>query len=540
MKKTLAFLLCFVMIMGLVACGNNTQNNGGTNNNGTSDNGTGNNGGGATSGEEGSTPGVKKDLIIGIASDINQLNVQMQNDQINNNCISLSHQRLVRLDNETNEKLPSLATSWEWTDDNHLVFYLVENATFSTGEPLTADDVVFTYERAMNPDPTISAISGTLSLVESVQALDTYTVEFTTTSYSNELIDTLMGVPCSILSKAAYEDPNNEEPWLVGSGQYIFDEWVQNQYVRYVRNENYWGDDPGMADEIIFRPLLEASQRVIALQNGEIDVCIDPPTTELQFLEEDENITVHTQAGTRLFYLGFNCEKEPFNNETLRQAVSCAIDKDMIVDVVLGGRGKIQYSVLNRGVWSFLDNDEIEAFTYDLDRAKELMGEAGYPDGGLTVDLYSANSAPYSTIAPIIQANLQAIGITVNIVTLDEATLKTECQAGNQQMFLWRWNVITRLDETYRELFYTDYGTNYHQLSDPYVDEMTDKILTEKDEDARLQESHDLQQYMAEIVPQVPLYVPDLVIAYNKNLKGTYLFGGGNHIWTWAYVSLEG
>ena len=540
MKKTLAFLLCFVMIMGLVACGNNTQNNGGTTNNGTSDNGTGNNGGGATSGEEGSTPGVKKDLIIGIASDINQLNVQMQNDQINNNCISLSHQRLVRLDNETNEKLPSLATSWEWTDDNHLVFYLVENATFSTGEPLTADDVVFTYERAMNPDPTISAISGTLSLVESVQALDTYTVEFTTTSYSNELIDTLMGVPCSILSKAAYEDPNNEEPWLVGSGQYIFDEWVQNQYVRYVRNENYWGDDPGMADEIIFRPLLEASQRVIALQNGEIDVCIDPPTTELQFLEEDENITVHTQAGTRLFYLGFNCEKEPFNNEKLRQAVSCAIDKDMIVDVVLGGRGKIQYSVLNRGVWSFLDNDKIEAFTYDLDRAKELMAEAGYPDGGLTVDLYSANSAPYSTIAPIIQANLQAIGITVNIVTLDEATLKTECQAGNQQMFLWRWNVITRLDETYRELFYTDYGTNYHQLSDPYVDEMTDKILTEKDEDARLQESHDLQQYMAEIVPQVPLYVPDLVIAYNKNLKGTYLFGGGNHIWTWAYVSLEG
>ena len=540
MKKTLAFLLCFVMIMGLVACGNNTQNNGGTTNNGTSDNGTGNNGGGAASGEEGSTPGVKKDLIIGIASDINQLNVQMQNDQINNNCISLSHQRLVRLDNETNEKLPSLATSWEWTDDTHLVFYLVENATFSTGEPLTADDVVFTYERAMNPDPTISAISGTLSLVESVQALDTYTVEFTTTSYSNELIDTLMGVPCSILSKAAYEDPNNEEPWLVGSGQYIFDEWVQNQYVRYVRNENYWGDDPGMADEIIFRPLLEASQRVIALQNGEIDVCIDPPTTELQFLEEDENITVHTQAGTRLFYLGFNCEKEPFNNETLRQAVSCAIDKDMIVDVVLGGRGKIQYSVLNRGVWSFLDNDKIEAFTYDLDRAKELMAEAGYPDGGLTVDLYSANSAPYSTIAPIIQANLQAIGITVNIVTLDEATLKTECQAGNQQMFLWRWNVITRLDETYRELFYTDYGTNYHQLSDPYVDEMTDKILTEKDEDARLQESHDLQQYMAEIVPQVPLYVPDLVIAYNKNLKGTYLFGGGNHIWTWAYVSLEG
>ena len=154
MKKTLAFLLSLVLVLGLVACGGNNQGNNGTN--GTNDTGNAGNNGTSQTGEEGSIPGVKKDLIIGIASDINQLNVQMQNDQINNNCISLSHQRLVRLDNETNEKLPSLATSWEWTDDNHLVFYLVENATFSTGEPLTADDVVFTYERAMNPDPTIS------------------------------------------------------------------------------------------------------------------------------------------------------------------------------------------------------------------------------------------------------------------------------------------------------------------------------------------------------------------------------------------------
>ena len=94
-------------------------------------------------------------------------------------------------------------------------------------------------------------------------------------------------------------------------------------------------------------------------------------------------------------------------------------------------------------------------------------------------------------------------------------------------------------DETYRELYYTGYPTNYHHLADSYVDEMTDKILVEKDADVRMQESQELQQYMAEIVPQVPLYVPDLVIAYNKNLQGTYLFGGGNHVWSHAYVALE-
>lgn len=312
-KKILAFLLSLALTLSLAACGGDSGSSGDSGSTGTS-----------SAGEEGSVPGVKKDLIVGTAADINQLNPMLQNDQANNNCLVMTHQRLVSLDNETNEKNPQLATSWEWTDDNHLVFHLVENATFSTGEPLTADDVVFTYEMAMSDDPTLSAVSGTLGLVESVEALDTYTIQFTTTQYSNELLDTLMGVPMSIQSKAAWEDESNEEPWLVGSGQYVFSEWKEGEYAKFVRNENYWGDDPGMADEIIFKPLLEASQRVIALQNGEIDVCIDPPATELEYLEEDENITVHTQPGTRLFYLGFNCEKEPFNNEKLRQAVSCS------------------------------------------------------------------------------------------------------------------------------------------------------------------------------------------------------------------------
>ena len=173
-KKILAFLLSLALTLSLAACGGDSGSSGDSGSTGTS-----------SAGEEGSVPGVKKDLIVGTAADINQLNPMLQNDQANNNCLVMTHQRLVSLDNETNEKNPQLATSWEWTDDNHLVFHLVENATFSTGEPLTADDVVFTYEMAMSDDPTLSAVSGTLGLVESVEALDTYTVQFTTTQYSN-------------------------------------------------------------------------------------------------------------------------------------------------------------------------------------------------------------------------------------------------------------------------------------------------------------------------------------------------------------------
>lgn len=515
MKKLIAFLLAALMTFSLVACGSK------------SDAGSG----------DGSN--IQKTLTIGTAQDINSLDLQMQNDQINNNCLTLTHQSLCMLTNDATETgityVPQLAEKWEWEDDNTLVFHLKDGIKFSDGSDCTADDVVFTYEMALKPD---TYVSSTLSLITGVEARDAKTVVFHTSSYSNEILSNISGKPMGIQSKAAYES-GMDKPYTIGTGQYKLKEWKEGQYVTFVRNDNYWGDDPGVAEEITFKPILEAASRVVALENGEIDVCIDPPTTELSFLEKNDKVTVFEKAGTRLFYFGFNCSKAPFDNKTLRQAVSCAINKDAIVDVVLQGKGETQDTVLNRGVWSFYNEDDLGAYTYDVARAKELLAKAGYKEGDLNVDLYAATDSPYKDIAPMIQADLKAIGINVNIVSLDQATLKSECQAGDQQMFLWRWNVIDRLDEVYTELFKTGFASNYHHFSDSYVDEMGAKILAEKDEDARYTESVDLQKYLAEECPQVPLYVANLIIAYNKGLQGTYLFGGGNHVWTHAYVDLS-
>ena len=282
MKKFLALLLSLVMLLSLAACGGN--NTGGTTGENTgSGNTSGSNTGDSTdTGDTAGTGEIQPTLTIGIASDINNLDPQDQNDQINNNCIALTHQTLVFLANENNEYLPCLAESWEWTDDTHLVFHLVQNANFSDGTPFNADDVVFTYEKAMDPDR--SAVAATLSLVESVEKIDDYTVQFVTSSYSNELLAVLAGYPLVILSKEAYEDPSNEEPYLIGTGRYVFNEWKQSEYVSFVKNENFWGDDPGVAEEIIFQPILEAASRVAALQSGDIDVCIDPPVNMLETL----------------------------------------------------------------------------------------------------------------------------------------------------------------------------------------------------------------------------------------------------------------
>lgn len=473
-------------------------------------------------------PNHKAELVIGSAVDINNLDPQAQSDQINNIVLKLTHQTLVFFTNEATFE-PSLAASWEFRDDTHVVFHLVKNAKFSDGTPLTAEDVKFTIDMAMK-----SYVADSLTGLISTSVIDPYTIEMKTASYNNEFIQTFASVSFAILSKKAYSS-GMKQPYLVGSGPYKFDKWVQGEYVRVIKNQNYWGTEPGVSDAIVFKPILEDSSRVIALQTGEIDVCINPPVNELPFLQKDKNITVFERPGSRLFYFAFNVTKAPWNNQKLRQAVACAIDRKGVLEVAVAGKGTPQKTILNRGLWGFYD--EMPGFNYDLTRAKNLMAEAGYPNGGIKTSLLIANSSPYTGIAQVIQANLKAIGITVDIQTVDDATLKANSKSGTQELYLWRWNEDAMVDFVYRDLFYTGSGSNYHHYSDKKADTLIDMVATEKDKTKRMQAGIDLQKYLVEACPQVPLYIANLVIAYNKNLKGEYLFGGGNHDWKNAYIA---
>ncbi len=473
-------------------------------------------------------PAHKSDLIIGSAADINNLDLQKQQDQINNIVLKTTHQTLVRFTNE-GTFVPELATSWEYKDDTHLVFHLDPRAKFNDGTPLTAEDVKFTYDMAMN-----SYVSSALAGLVSTTVVDEHTVELEIEKYNNEFIASIASVPLSIQSKHAYES-GVKDPYYVGSGPYMFDEWVQGEYCRVKKNPNYWRDDPGVSDTITFRPIIEDSSRVIALQNGEIDVCVNPPINELSFLQDDKNITVFERAGSRLFYFAFNVSKAPWDNQKLRQAVACAIDRDSVLQVAVDGKGTPQTTILNRGLWGFYD--EMPGFPYDVERAKKLMAEAGYPNGGIKTTLLIANSSPYTNIAQVVQANLKVIGIDVDIQMVDDATLKSTCKAGTQDLYLWRWNEDSKVDFVYRDLFYTGSGSNYHHYSNKRADELTDLVATEKDQDKRMQDGIELQKLLVEECPQVPLYIANLVIAYNKNLKGERLFGGGNHDWSHAYIA---
>ena len=473
---------------------------------------------------------MKDTLIIGSSADINSLDLLTQNDQINNIVLKLTHETLL-FDSNKAEISGELAESWNYTNDTTLVVKLKQNVKFSDGTPMTADDVKFTYDMCLKSND-----SNLLAGLKSVDVLDPYTVQLNLDSYDNEFLVNLTAINVGIQSKKAY-DSGMDKPYLIGTGQYVFKEWVSGDHLTLVKNQNYW--DPanaGNAATIIFRPILEGSSRTIALQNGEIDVAIDPPLTELDILGKDPNIIVHEQPGTRMFYFAFNTSKAPWNNKLLRQAVATAINKQDVITVAVNGKGTPQTTLLNRGLWGFYD--DMPGYPFNVDNAKQLMAQAGYPNGGVATTLLIANTDPYSNIATVIQSELKAIGIDVTIKVVDSATLKQACVDGTQDLFLWRWNEDQKDDWVYGDLYRSNSPYNYDHYNNPAADALILKVRIEKDQTQRMADGITLQKLLVDDSPTVPLYLANLVIAYNKNLQGDYFFGGGNHDWSHAYIAL--
>ena len=410
----------------------------------------------------------KETLVIGTAEDINNLNLQTQKTANNNIILKTTHQTLVFFNNDPEAETrfdPGLATDWEFEDDTHIIMHLRNDVHFNDEDktPFTAEDAKFTLDMAVGPD---SKIASVLNGYVGCEVVDDYTIKIEIESYNNEFVASLSSVPLSIQSKKAWES-GMEEPWYIGTGPYKFESWEEGVCCRVVKVDDYWGKDlpaddffsASVSDAIEFRPYLEASSRVIALQK----------------------------------------------------------------------------TILNRGLWGFYD--DMEGFDYDVERAKALMAEAGYPDGGIETTLTYATTGAYANIATVIQANLKEIGINVTLNPMEEATLKETCTNGDQELFLWRWNEDSKVDFVYRDLFYSGEGSNYHHYADAHADELIDKVATEKDQDARRAASTELQEYLVNACPQVPLYIANLVIAYNSNLQGQYFYGGGNHNWCHAYIA---
>ena len=357
---------------------------------------------------------------------------------------------LVEFKTGTTEIVPALATSWDVSDDNlTYTFYLREGVKFHDGTPLNADAVVFSLDRQLSEDHPYydygpwkywTNYMGMSDIVDTITAVDDLTVEFKLQKPEAPFIANLAMDFAGIVSPTAFmADPEGFSSNPVGTGPFRFVSWTKDSDIVLDRNEDYW--EEVYLDRLILKVIPDATARWLALQQGEVDIIDFPAADDLPAMKADPNVQLIQQSGMNVGYLALNCEKEPYDDVRVRQAMNYAIDREEIIDAVYGDAGQVAKNPIPPNIWSY--NDEIEPYPYDPAMAKKLLAEAGYPNG-FTTEIWAMPVArPYNPdarkIAEVMGAQLAKVGIDIEIISYEWGTYLDKTDQGEHQAAMLGW-----------------------------------------------------------------------------------------------------
>jgi peptide/nickel transport system substrate-binding protein len=335
---------------------------------------------------------------------------------------------IVELDPETGEVVPGLAESWEVSDDQlTYTFNLREGATFSDGSPVLASDVVFSLE-AKRSEEAIGARSNEMAPVDTITAIDDRTVEVVLSNPSIRWLLLMGRIGGVIFQESTYADIQLNP---IGSGPFMIDEWVSGDRITLVPNPHWDGEGPYLSRvDLLFIDDLTAS--INALLSGQIDAIWNLRGQRERIPElEAAGMIIDVTATQVLAPVVFNVTREPFTDIRVRQAVAHAIDKQGVIDVFDGGFADVVHTWVSP-IEPWHDPD-FEPYPYDLDRARELLAEAGYPDG-LTFELSVISNNPSGDIGEIVALMLSQVGITAELKFMEVAPYLDEVVGQGQHV----------------------------------------------------------------------------------------------------------
>ncbi len=423
---------------------------------------------------------------------------------------------LVRYAPGTLEVEPALATSWEVSDDGTVyTFHLREGVNFHDGTPFNAEAVVFNFERMLNDDHPYHdtgpfPLSFFFSAVDSVEALDDMTVQFTLNAPYAPFLSNLAYPTGLIVSPAAvmqYGQDFGRHP--VGTGAFQFEEWRANEAVVVTRNEDYWDGAPSL-EAVVFRPITDANTRTAEMLAGGIDMMVEVPPVALSEFEGD-GFNIVEQAGPHVWFLILNAMEGPFADVRVRQAANYAINKEAIVNDVLEGTAEVAAGPTPPAfAWAY--NSDLDPYPYDPDRARELLAEAGVESPSITFYVTEGGSGMLDPIAmgTAIQADLEAVGFDVTIETYEWNTFLGRVNPGlegeaDMAEMAWMTNDPDTLPYlALRTDAWPDQGGfNSGYYSNPEVDALLEEARTSTDQDRRAELYRQMQQIVHDDAPWV-------------------------------------
>jgi peptide/nickel transport system substrate-binding protein len=318
---------------------------------------------------------------------------------------------------------PGVADEWSSSADGLTwTFHIRDNARFSNGEPVTAEDVQFSLERFA--DPTISVNIPSLGVgVESVDIIDDQTVQVNLDRPVGAFLENISVFPASIINKAAVL-AEGDDHWMnpLGTGPFKVKEWVPGSHITLERNEYYWEEGKPYLDEIRFDYIADDNARILRIQGGDADIVEGVPWTQIPDLQASEGFSVHVDDIVRYEGVFLNHTIPPLGEVGVRQALNYATNKAAINEAVYGGVGEIANSMIPKALYHS-DYDTLPAYFYDLERAKELMAASSMPDGFDLAYIYPSGSTAHEQLGTILQAQWAEIGVNLSIEEVDTGTL---------------------------------------------------------------------------------------------------------------------
>ena len=538
MRKYFCFTLLGIMLLILSACSDDSE---------------------VTPDGEESAEAEGGDLVMSFPTDIISMDPHGSEDTPSEQVRNTIYEGLVKHD-ENMDIIPGLATEWEQVDETTWEFKLREDVTFHDGSEFNAEVVKANIDRIQDV-ARASPREFILEMISEVNIIDDYTVEIVTEYPFSPLLGNLSHGAGKMLSKdlidedyqnaldEAGSDTTLEEYYEireiggeeheeiasqisnatgaiveqnpVGTGYLQFDSRNPGETTKLVAYEDYW-DGPPTIDSAEFKAVSETNSRIAELETGTSDFIARSESNNIDRIESNENLTLEKTDALAIDYIGINTEKEPFNNKLVRQAITHAFDQEAVLSGVFNGSGTPAIGPLSPVTLGYDEN--LERLEYDMDRARELLKEAGYEDGFDATIMVNEDNPERLDTAIWMQESLAELNINIDIEQVEWGAYLEMTGNGEHDMFVLGWsNPPADPNHLLSTLFHSDMigsAGNRSFFSNEEFDALIDEGKKESDEGAREEIYKQAQEILIDEAPAIFIRYPENLNAYQSNISG--------------------
>nr|WP_072513888.1 ABC transporter substrate-binding protein [Ndongobacter massiliensis] len=464
--------------------------------------------------------GDGKTVVVATSYEASSLDPVAQNEVAATNAMVQIFEGLLIVE-EDGSFTPVLAESWDVENNQKFTFHLRSGVKFHNGEPFTAADVEFSLRRAAEA-PAVSSYFGDINL-DSFNCPDDLTISFELNHPNSAFLSYLTHSGALITNKKAVEEAGDRvgvEP--VGTGPLKLESWSQNDKMVLVRNDDYWGKKVAF-ERMELKPIVEQPNRAVEIETGNADIAYDLAGLDVERLKDNKDVVLYPKQQNNITYLGFNLKNEILSKLPVRQAIQAAIDVDAMVESVGKGIGKSASGYV-ASVMKYSVAAEHPNAKPDLEKAKALLKDAGYPDG-FSIRLMTNENPARIAYATIIKEELSKIGIQVEISNLEWTTfLENIKNPDNYDMYLLGWSsTINDPDVGLYPLLHSSAsatGSNYAHFENEEFDALMDQGRLLEDGPEREEVYKKAQEVLYRELPFIPVAESEYVSAARSNIEG--------------------